>query len=200
MKKLQPKLEYFVGRMANDGHGLLSLQWLCRCRCRWWSWNPFLVELARFNEHWSNRINLMHSAGPWPISSQWLYFHLMWITRTSIIWCVYVDDVWFSCRNFVFYFNQQRTPRYLFSHLSIVLLFFHYHSIDSTVFEIDENCIRRTLSTLLKTHDSHRETPIVCILLFPFHLWFSSVCIEFRWLLSGFMNFWMLMMISVDLV
>lgn len=131
MKKLQPKLEYFVGRMANDGHGLLGLQWLCRCRCRWWSWNPFLVELARFNEHWSNRINLMHSAGPWPISSQWLYFHLMWITRTSIIWCAYVDDVWFFCRNFVFYFNQQRTPRNLFSHFFTITQLIPQFSLDT---------------------------------------------------------------------
>lgn len=97
MKRLQPKLVYFVRKMANDGHGLFWTQWCfpfdcrrtdcncrccccCGCRCRWWSWIPYLIVMARFNEHWSNRIHSMHSAGPWPISTQLLYFHLMWIT------------------------------------------------------------------------------------------------------------------------
>lgn len=42
--------------------------------------------MARRSEHWLCRIHSMHSAGPWPISIQLLYFHLiLWIRNQSMM-------------------------------------------------------------------------------------------------------------------
>lgn len=74
-----------------------------------------MVVLARLNEHWFSRIHSMHSAGPWPISIQLLYFHLMQIKNQSatawidyqlnIIWRVNCFFFCFVYRNFNVFFS-----------------------------------------------------------------------------------------------
>lgn len=61
-----------------------------RARCvvnsiRWWWRRRSLLSMvmARFNEHCFSRMHSMHSAGPWPISIQLVYCHLMLIRYQS---------------------------------------------------------------------------------------------------------------------
>lgn len=50
--------------------------------------------MARRSEHWLCRIHSMHSAGPWPISIQLLYFHLiLWIRNQSMMrWLLFKNN------------------------------------------------------------------------------------------------------------
>lgn len=106
--------------------------------------------MARFNEHWSQRIHSMHSVGPWPISTQLIYLHL---SRSSDI-----NHLMRVCWHSIF--------RSVFdSHFMFVFFSLAFNSYNFELF-------LHAFATRLYMHDFHQDKSIDRrqSLFFPFHL------------------------------